>query len=154
MIVIVIVGILSAVALPNFLSQTERAKTTEAKSKVSGLLKEAHAEYQLQGTAALAASGIGSSITRANQGGIFGYAFPASPGANDTELQIIAEANATSESSNADASIAGKLIYGCVNLTTGKIEVSSGFEDAGTSYADGGLDCGGTGTAPAVTVAL
>ena len=56
MIVIVIVGILSAVALPNFLSQTERAKTTEAKSKVSGLLKEAHAEYQLQGTAALAVS--------------------------------------------------------------------------------------------------
>ena len=33
MIVIVIVGILSAVALPNFLSQTEKRKLTEAKSK-------------------------------------------------------------------------------------------------------------------------
>ena len=32
MIVIVIVGILSAVALPNFLSQTSKAKATEAKS--------------------------------------------------------------------------------------------------------------------------
>ena len=49
MIVIVIVGILSAVALPNFLSQTERAKATEGTSKLSGLLKEAHAEYNLQG---------------------------------------------------------------------------------------------------------
>ena len=37
MIVIVIVGILSAVALPNFLSQTERAKATEGTSKLSGL---------------------------------------------------------------------------------------------------------------------
>ena len=38
MIVIVIVGILSAVALPNFLSQTEKAKAAEPKTKVSALL--------------------------------------------------------------------------------------------------------------------
>ena len=48
MIVIVIVGILSAVALPNFLSQQNKAKLTEATSKVSAVLKSAHAEYQFK----------------------------------------------------------------------------------------------------------
>ena len=38
MIVIVIVGILSAVALPNFMSQTEKARLTEAKSLAKAYL--------------------------------------------------------------------------------------------------------------------
>ena len=42
MIVIVIVGILSAVALPNFLSQTNRAKATEAKSLAKAYLTNLH----------------------------------------------------------------------------------------------------------------
>ena len=41
MIVIVIVGILSAVALPNFLKQTGKAKLTEAEGKVSAAFKQA-----------------------------------------------------------------------------------------------------------------
>ena len=44
MIVIVIVGILSAVALPNFLNQTTKAKGTECTSKATGLLKQVAAE--------------------------------------------------------------------------------------------------------------
>ena len=47
MIVIVIVGILSAVALPNFLNQTTKAKTTEAKSLSSAYLKQYHAESMI-----------------------------------------------------------------------------------------------------------
>jgi type IV pilus assembly protein PilA len=43
MIVIVIVGILSAVALPNFLNQTTKAKLTEADTLASAYLKEYHA---------------------------------------------------------------------------------------------------------------
>ena len=39
MIVIVIVGILSSVALPNFLSQSNKAKGTEAKSQISAIIK-------------------------------------------------------------------------------------------------------------------
>ena len=54
MIVIVIVGILSAIALPNFLNNTTKAKTTEAKTKISAILKDAHAEYQLDGQIATA----------------------------------------------------------------------------------------------------
>ena len=42
MIVIVIVGILSAIALPNFLNQTKKAAATEAKQQVSSIFKQAH----------------------------------------------------------------------------------------------------------------
>ena len=45
MIVIVIVGILSAVALPNFLSQTNKAKGTEGRSQISSIVKGAAASY-------------------------------------------------------------------------------------------------------------
>ena len=44
MIVIVIVGILSAVALPNFLNQTAKAKATECTSKAGKILGEVAAE--------------------------------------------------------------------------------------------------------------
>ena len=44
MIVIVIVGVLSAVALPNFLSQTDKAKATECTSKFGSLLATAGAD--------------------------------------------------------------------------------------------------------------
>ena len=58
MIVIVIVGVLSAVALPNFLSQTAKAKSTEATSQISALNKEAAARFLQNGGAdpALAAA--------------------------------------------------------------------------------------------------
>ena len=45
MIVIVIVGILSAVALPNFLNQTAKAKAVEGTTKISAALKSAGAEW-------------------------------------------------------------------------------------------------------------
>jgi type IV pilus assembly protein PilA len=61
MIVIVIVGILSAVALPNFLSQTDKAKATEAKTVSSAYLKQIYAAYQEGGkTAADSTDGTGS----------------------------------------------------------------------------------------------
>ena len=153
MIVIVIVGILSAVALPNFLSQTERAKSTEATSKINGLLKEAHAEYQLAGTAATAVSDLSASVTNANNGSIFTYKFVDDNGANDTEVRIIAEANASSNSSTFDASLNGKTMHGCINLTTGKISVSSKLLTAGTAF-DLGTDCGGTFTGTNLTAAI
>ena len=45
MIVIVIVGILSSVALPNFLSQSNKAKGTEAKTQATSLIKTAASLY-------------------------------------------------------------------------------------------------------------
>ena len=49
MIVIVIVGILSAVALPNFLNQTSKARATEAKSAIATAFKNAQVEYHENG---------------------------------------------------------------------------------------------------------
>ena len=50
MIVIVIVGILSAVALPNFLSQTSKAKATECTTRLGAILSQAGAEGLTTGT--------------------------------------------------------------------------------------------------------
>ena len=47
MIVIVIVGILSAVALPNFLNQTVKAKATECTTKFGAMLSQVAAEAQI-----------------------------------------------------------------------------------------------------------
>ena len=44
MIVIVIVGILSAAALPNFLAQTDKAKATECTTKLGAILSQGGAE--------------------------------------------------------------------------------------------------------------
>ena len=49
MIVIVIVGILSAVALPNFLNQTGKARVTEAQTKIAAALKQAGADFHIAG---------------------------------------------------------------------------------------------------------
>ena len=49
MIVIVIVGILSGVALPNFLSQSTKAKGTEAKSQISAILKSSASMFSESG---------------------------------------------------------------------------------------------------------
>ena len=45
MIVIVIVGILSAVALPSFLGQTNKAKATECTTKIGSILSTVAAEH-------------------------------------------------------------------------------------------------------------
>jgi type IV pilus assembly protein PilA len=52
MIVIVIVGILSSVALPSFLSQAGKAKITEAETLASGYVKEYSTESLISATAA------------------------------------------------------------------------------------------------------
>lgn len=56
MIVIVIVGILSAVALPNFLSQSSKAKGTEASAQISTIIKGANATFLEGGAAAVTAA--------------------------------------------------------------------------------------------------
>jgi type IV pilus assembly protein PilA len=55
MIVIVIVGILSAVALPNFLNQTSKAKATEAKTLAASAVKEAQVAWTESGADGLTA---------------------------------------------------------------------------------------------------
>jgi type IV pilus assembly protein PilA len=128
MIVIVIVGILSAVALPNFLSQTDKAKATEATTKISGLLKEAYSEYQFEGNVSKVTTAMATSLTKANEVGTFTYSYPAVSG-------TIFNVKATGKT---DAAITGKLMYGCIDLSKGKPILSNRLLDKGTAS---NVDC-------------
>ena len=76
MIVIVIVGILSAIALPNFLNQTKKAAATEAKQQTSSIFKQAHA-YVLEngklGTLSTNCSAYAGTLTSVADGAGFEY---------------------------------------------------------------------------------
>ena len=126
MIVIVIVGILAAIALPNFLNNTTKAKATEAKTKMSAILKEAHAEYQLDGKKATAEAAAQSQASE-NASDIFTFAAIA----NATNDVIEVTATANSAAAGGDGSLASAAgsnpIRGCVELNTGKVEISSSF---------------------------
>ena len=114
MVVIVIVGILSAVALPNFLNQTGKAKATEAVTKVSALLKEGYSEYQYDGDAENAEDALDASITKADSAGSFTYT--SSFAGNILSVKAAGK--------DADATLKGKFIFGCVNLDKGDPLVS------------------------------
>ena len=64
MIVIVIVGVLSSVALPSFLNQTAKAKATECTNKIGAILSQVGAEYLNSATDATTL--LGAEITSAN----------------------------------------------------------------------------------------
>lgn len=129
MIVIVIVGILSAIALPNFLSQTEKAKATEAKTKMSAIVKQGHAEWQEAGETtdaeALALSESGSKFNyKCGRLDTVGTRTADAVGGDDAFLCV---AVAVPAASGGDASLADKAAFACVNLVTGKTDVSSGL---------------------------
>ena len=117
MVVIVIVGILSAVALPNFLKQTDKAKATEAKQNIASTLKQAQAQYVEDGTAPKTAAGDMNTLygTPTDGATTFNYAADwKSP-----IYTITATGNAT------DAGLTSKVMKGCVNFDTGKVDVQS-----------------------------
>jgi|OM-RGC.v1.023202365 type IV pilus assembly protein PilA len=116
MVVIVIVGILAGVALPNFLNQTAKAKGTEAKTKLNGLLKEAHAEFLLDGTTETTQDTVDISIEDNNQAGIYDY--------DITVGNPVTTGTATGNGT--DDNVDNTVVYnGCVNMDTGEIEISS-----------------------------
>ena len=80
-VVIVIVGILSSVALPNFLSQQNKARATEGTQTFSTILKAAYADYQQDLETADATAAAQASINSANTDN-FSYGAPT---ANNTK---------------------------------------------------------------------
>lgn len=66
MVVIVIVGILSSVALPQFLKQGVKAQGTEARSDISSIIKNTAAEYQQGGAKYIEELALGTSATGTN----------------------------------------------------------------------------------------
>merc|ERR1711907_97662 len=131
MIVIVIVGILSAVALPNFLSQQDKARATEAKQGISAILKAAYSEYQYENSTADAQTAAEKAIDTATTD-LFRY----TDGTDyyidltGTNLKVAAEGIST-------GAMKDKNYAGCVALSSGKIEISREYSDDLDDALDG-----------------
>ena len=101
MIVIVIVGILSSVALPNFLSQSAKAKITEPIGKVSAGLKQAQSLWVETGTfTGIDCDAIGFTATE----GAFtenGWTYTCTPAGDGSSLTMAA----TGEGGGANANL-------------------------------------------------
>jgi len=111
MIVIVIVGILAAVALPNFLSQTGKAKATEAKTNISAIIKQAQAKF--------AEDGVNPFTSAADLTTNYG-----APSTDTTKFNYSASFTSpvytvTATGVSTDSGIKDQKIIGCVNFTTG-----------------------------------
>ncbi len=97
MVVIVIVGILSAVALPNFLSQTKKAAATEAKQQASSIFKQTHAfvlENGSLGTVDADCSDYAGTLTTITEGAGFSYA------CSGTQTAIVVTATGDTNNNN------------------------------------------------------
>ena len=123
MVAIILVGILSAIALPTLMQHLNRAKATEAIAKISTLLTSSHADFQLDENTDNVIEALGDPTTgilrTASTGGNFLYTVEKS------SINILTiQATAKSESEGGDSRITGQLVFGCVDLATGKVDVS------------------------------
>ena len=118
LVVVAIVGILSAVALPNFLSQTDKAKATEAKTNITSTLKQAHAKFLEDGVAPVSAiADMNSNYgTPTNGSTKFDYE---QVSWSTPVWTIKAVGNST------DSGLDGKELDACVNFNTGIIDIQS-----------------------------
>jgi type IV pilus assembly protein PilA len=125
MVVIVIVGILTAVALPNFLSQTGKAKATEAKTNLSATLKQAQAKYVEDGAdpATVIADMATYYGTPANDVTKFNY----------TSAYAAPVYTVTATGNAKDAGLTNKKAIACVNFTTGVVKMTQVLDEAAPS---------------------
>ena len=116
LVVVAIVGILSAIALPNFLAQTDKAKATEAKTHLASTLKQAHAKFLEDG------EDPESEIADMNS--TYG-----TPDDDDTKFNYeqvsfsspVWTIKAVGNSN--DSGLDGKELDGCVNFDTGIVDI-------------------------------
>ena len=158
MIVIVSVGILSAVALPNFLSQQNKAKMTESTAKMSAILKAAHAEFQFGGGDPDAIIAGKDAANKNSDAGRFKYIIANIDGtekANDAVLApanvlvVAADPSEAATPADFDATLAADStldvegeavqgrVFGCINLLTGKIDIDTTFKVDAAAAMDG-----------------
>ena len=125
---ITIVGILSAVALPNFLSQTDKAKATEAKTMITATLKQAQAKWLEDNEDPESAIADMNTTygTPEDDDTNFNYTEESWDDTNNV-WTITATANSAG---NVDA---GKAISGCANFATGKVVVNSQLAASATA---------------------
>ena len=118
LVVVAIVGILSAIALPNFLAQTDKAKATEAKTHLATTLKQAHAKFLEDGAA--------PESTNANMNSNYG-----TPEDGDTKFDYEQVSWSTpvwtikAVGNSSDSGLEDKELDGCVNFNTGIVSIQS-----------------------------
>ena len=138
MVVVSIVGILSAVALPAFMSQADKAKATEAKTNISATLKQAQAKWlEDDDDPESAIADMNTSYgTPLNDATNFNYSEESFDDTNNIwTITAVASGDSNVES--------GKAISGCANFETGKIVINSQLSasvSAAETLIDGDCD--------------
>ena len=118
MIVIVIVGVLSAVALPNFLSQTSKAKGTECTGKATAVLKQVAAEAILS---TADANTLGDTLATNETSGSDNCTITYTDIANN--VAVVDAVGKGDLANKYDGNF-------CVNITTGKVDANTATSDA------------------------
>lgn len=130
MIVIVIVGVLSAVALPNFLGQSVKAKATECNTKAGAIMGQVAAEHF--SSSADAAALLASEITTNNTNSKY---------CNFTDAGLTAPKYGLDIIGKVGSDIAGKYdANACVDADTGKRDLTYKTVTSGTPKA-AAADC-------------
>ena len=134
MIVIVIVGILSSVALPNFLSQSNKAKGTEAKTQASALLKSAASLYS-EGGLNIIAVDLGDAVNGVAQNTAVGVICTGIGGPADTTTNFDYKCATTDDIDGAtsDATDPGMTVFSTANandsgITGNKVTMNVNFK--------------------------
>ena len=123
LVVVAIVGILSAIALPNFLAQTDKAKATEAKTHMASTLKQAHAKFLEDGAA--------PESSNTNMNSTYG-----TPTDGDTKFDYeqvswsspVWTIKAVGNSN--DSGLENKELDGCVNFNTGIVDIQTELDSS------------------------
>ena len=135
LVVITIVGILSAVALPNFLSQTDKAKATEAKTMITATLKQAQAKWLEDN------EDPENVIAQMNE--TYGTPLNGATNFNYSEASFTNNIWTITAEAHADSNVEeGKAISGCANFETGKVAIAKELSDTVTAAEeDADVDC-------------
>ena len=118
LVVVAIVGILSAVALPNFINQTDKAKATEAKTMITATLKQGHAKW--------IEDNEDPEDAIADMNTAYGTPLNDETNFNYTQESFANNIWTLTAVASSDSNVeAGKAISGCANFETGKVVISS-----------------------------
>ena len=129
MIVIVIVGVLSAVALPNFLSQTSKAKATECTTKARSILSQVAAEaLSSEDDANTLGTSLATSETSSSDVCTLTYTAIA---ANIATVDAVGKGDLASKY---DGNF-------CVNVSNGKSDVQTATSSDGNAPTAAAVDC-------------
>lgn len=121
LVVIVIIGILAAIAIPNFIDQTSKAKGTECTNKGGSILKQVYAE-SLDSYSAANTLGAELATSEITDNCSFSYTDIAAT------IAVLDAIGIGDLSGKYDAN-------GCVNVSTGKVDWATDVASSGASAA-------------------